>query len=46
MLVHQNDPSDVVLVNAKGKYDALNSLVYVVEEKYIISTYLMQEDKP
>jgi len=46
LLVYQNDPSEAMLTKAKEKYDALNSLVVVVEEKYIKSAHLKQEDKP
>lgn len=41
-LSYQNNPSEILLAKAKDKYDALNSSVVVVEEKYP----KRQEDKP
>jgi hypothetical protein len=45
VIAHQNNPSHLLAVELKDKYEALNSLVVVFEEKPLKSGHVKHDDK-
>jgi hypothetical protein len=46
MLAYHSNPSNLLFAKVKDKYDALNSLVSIIEEKCLKQAHVKHEDKP